>query len=267
MLKVTDLSISLKSNQEPLVSNVSFEVNQGEVLAIIGESGSGKTLTSTSIMGLLDANIFSIEGEINYLNQNLLNLKEKEMASFRLREIAMIYQEPMSTFTPSLSIGKQITLAINAHKKCSKQTCCELVTPFLKNVGLGTMKDIFEKYPHELSGGQLQRVLIALSLMLSPRLLIADEPTTALDVYAQNEIINLIKKISRENNLSVLFITHDLNLVEEVADRIIIMKKGKIIEENKTKDLFDKPQNDYTKKLLSSRISYLIKEEAADEGK
>lgn len=265
MLKVTDLSITAKDTQKALVNNVSFGLEQGEILAIIGESGSGKTLTSTSIMGLLDTSIFNISGSITYLEQNLLALKEKEMAKFRLKEIAMIYQEPMSSFTPFLSIGKQIHLALNHHKKCSKKESYELIVPFLLEVGLGNIEDIFLKYPHELSGGQLQRILIALSLTLSPKILIADEPTTALDVYAQQEIMELLKKISIDNNLSILFISHDLNLVEELADRIIIMKEGQIIEENDKKNIFKNPKEDYTKKLLSSRISCLIEEESIEK--
>ncbi|MGY3765852.1 ABC transporter ATP-binding protein [Vagococcus vulneris] len=250
--------ITLKKSNTILVDKVTIQLMSGEICALIGESGSGKTLTGLSLMGLLSSDVFTVRGNISFDNQQLSDESEKKRAKLRLSQMAMIYQEPMSCFNPVLKIKTQCYFAIRQHQRLSKQELNEVIIPFLLRVGLENPSAILEKYPGELSGGQLQRVMIALALVLKPKLLICDEPTTALDVHTQSTIVSLLKELAAEFNMAIIFITHNLGLIENFADYLLIMKDGAIIEEGRAIQVLNKPEKDYTKSLLDSQMSQLL---------
>ena len=235
------------------IDNVNLNVKEGEIVALVGESGSGKSLTSLAIMRLISENA-NIEGEINFKGRNLLNLKEKEMCSIRGNEISMIFQEPMVALNPLFNIELQIGEAILEHKKISKKEVKNKVIELLEKVKIPNPEDVLKKYPHELSGGMRQRVMIAMAIALRPKLLIADEPTTALDVTVQKDIISLLKDINSEYGMSIIFITHDLDVVAEIADKVYVMYLGKIVEEADVFEFFDNARHPYAKGLLLSRV-------------
>ncbi|QYE97115.1 ABC transporter ATP-binding protein [Paraclostridium sordellii] len=235
------------------IDNINLNVKEGEIVALVGESGSGKSLTSLAIMRLISENA-NIEGEINFKGRNLLNLKEKEMCSIRGNEISMIFQEPMVALNPLFNIELQIGEAILEHKKMSKKEVKNKVIELLEKVKIPNPEDVLKKYPHELSGGMRQRVMIAMAIALRPKLLIADEPTTALDVTVQKDIISLLKDINSEYGMSIIFITHDLDVVAEIADKVYVMYMGKIVEEADVFEFFDNARYPYSKGLLLSRV-------------
>lgn len=249
MLRVSDLLI--KANEKEIVKNISFEVLDGEIVGIVGESGSGKTLTALSIADLLPENIVS-SGSIMLNDKNLLDMSKDELRQIKGNNIGMIFQEPMTSLNPTMKIGKQVIESLIIHKKMDKKLMKSVAISMLYAVGLEDAYEIYDKYPHELSGGMRQRVMIAMAMINEPDLLIADEPTTALDVVIQKQIIELIKKINEDNNTSVIFITHNLKLVKEFCDRVIVMKEGKIVESGVTKDIFLNPKHDYTKQLINA---------------
>ncbi|RXJ01113.1 ABC transporter ATP-binding protein [Anaerobacillus alkaliphilus] len=242
-----------KNKVLPVVDGVDFEVKKGETLAIVGESGSGKSITSLSIMGLVPKpGGKTVAGEINFDGTNLLSLSENEMFKVRGNEIAMIFQEPMSSLNPVLTIGEQITEVLIYHKKLSKKEARLKAVELLKIVGFARAEEILDDYPHRLSGGMRQRVMIAMAMSCDPKLLIADEPTTALDVTVQAQILELMKELSEKFNSSIILITHDLGVVAELADRVIVMYAGQVVEESGIVEMFDNPLHPYTKGLLSS---------------
>lgn len=257
ILQVKNLQVKLRETNEYILKGVDFKLKSNQILALVGESGSGKSITSQAILRLLNNKIFIIEGEVLFKGRNLLELREKEMCKLRGKEISMVYQNPFTAMNPLFSIGYQIEECIKIHKNLSKKDRKEDMLKILKMVHLTEAEKILDKYPYELSGGQLQRVIIAMGLITKPDILIADEPTTALDVTTQKEIIYLIKELSEELNMSVLLITHDLGIVAEIADWVAVMNKGKIIETSEVVDFFDFPKKDYSKKLLSARPKYL----------
>ncbi len=242
-----------KNKVLPVVDGVDFEVKKGETLAIVGESGSGKSITSLSIMGLVPKpGGKTVDGEINFDGTNLLSLSENEMFKVRGNEIAMIFQEPMSSLNPVLTIGEQITEVLIYHKKMTKKEARQKAVELLKIVGFARAEEILDDYPHRLSGGMRQRVMIAMAMSCDPKLLIADEPTTALDVTVQAQILELMKELSEKFNSSIILITHDLGVVAELADRVIVMYAGQVVEESGIVEMFDNPLHPYTKGLLSS---------------
>ena len=253
LLDVNNLcvNISEKSKNKKLLNRVSFNIKKNEIVGLIGESGSGKSLTSLSILRLLEKNKFNISGKISFDNKNILKLDEKDMIQIRGSEISMIFQEPMSALNPTMKIGKQIFEVFNSRKNISVEDASSRVKSLIKKVRLDGVEDLFEKYPHQISGGQKQRVMIVMALSCNPKLLIADEPTTALDVTVQKEIIDILKGLQKSEKLSILFISHDLKLVSTISDRIIIMRKGEIVEHGSNKQIFNSPKDDYTKALLS----------------
>ena len=253
LLDVNNLcvNISEKSKNKRLLKRVSFNIKKNEIVGLIGESGSGKSLTSLSILRLLEKNKFNISGKISFDNKNILKLDEKDMLQIRGSEISMIFQEPMSALNPTMKIGKQIFEVFNSRKNISVEDASSRVKSLIKKVRLDGVEDLFEKYPHQISGGQKQRVMIVMALSCNPKLLIADEPTTALDVTVQKEIIDILKGLQKSEKLSILFISHDLKLVSTISDRIIIMRKGEIVEHGSNKQIFNSPKDDYTKALLS----------------
>jgi peptide/nickel transport system ATP-binding protein len=258
LLSIQNLEISFKKEgiYSAVIKNISYDLQHNEILGIVGESGSGKSVSSLAIMGLLPANISRIsEGEIVFDSKNVGHLSEKKLQQLRGNQIAMIFQEPMSSLNPSLKCGFQVQEILLQHTGLSKaETRTETLSLFEK-VKLPNPEILFDKYPHEISGGQKQRVMIAMAIACKPQLLIADEPTTALDVTVQKEIIQLLKDIQQETGMSIIFISHDLSLVSEIAHRVLVMYQGEIVEQGEVKQIFINPVHNYTKALIASRPS------------
>ncbi|SDG99785.1 ABC transporter ATP-binding protein [Mucilaginibacter gossypii] len=257
MLKVSDLSVSFKNgkNQFTAVKGISFTLNKGETIGIVGESGSGKSVTSLALMRLLNEDQALIDGSVLLNGVCLCKLSEDEMRRVRGNQVAMIFQEPMTSLNPVLTCGFQLTEAIRLHLGSSKAEAKQKTIELFKEVQLPRPEAIFNSYPHQISGGQKQRVMIAMALACNPEILIADEPTTALDVTVQKTIIELLHKLKAERHMSLIFISHDLGVIKEIADRVLVMYKGEIIEEAAVKDLFANPRHPYTKGLLACRPS------------
>ena len=262
LLSIQNLEISFKKEGEynAVIKNISYDLYPNEILGIVGESGSGKSVSSLAIMALLPAHISKIsQGEIIFDGKNVAHLTQKEIQNLRGNEIAMIFQEPMSSLNPSLKCGFQVQEILLQHTKFSKaKTRIETLSLFEK-VKLPNPELIFDKYPHEISGGQKQRVMIAMAIACKPQLLIADEPTTALDVTVQKEIIQLLKEIQQETGMSIIFISHDLSLVSEIVHRVLVMYKGEIVEQGVVQDVFHNPKHNYTKALIASRPSLEVR--------
>ncbi|MBB4825359.1 peptide/nickel transport system ATP-binding protein [Sporosarcina luteola] len=256
ILEVKDLQTTFftDSGQVPAVDHIDFHLKEGEILGIVGESGCGKSVTSLSIMGLVPHPPGKIVGgEILYGGVNLIEKKEQDMRKIRGNDIAMIFQEPMTSLNPLFTIGNQMTEAIRIHeRKLSKKEIEQKAIDMLKMVGLPRATELMKEYPHQLSGGMRQRVMIAMALVCNPKILIADEPTTALDVTIQAQILNLMKDLNERLHTAILLITHDLGVVADVCERVIVMYAGQIIEEASTETLFDQPQHPYTKGLIQS---------------
>lgn len=234
------------------VDGIGFTVGEDEVVGLVGESGSGKTMTGLSIMRLIPSDGYIEGGEVLFEEKDLLRLDEAEMLKVRGQRISMIFQEPFTSLNPVLRIGEQISEIMLAHKSISKGEADKEAKRLLEKVQVKNPERIFLDYPHQLSGGQRQRAMIAMALALNPKLLIADEPTTALDVTIQSEILKLLLNLKREFNMSILFITHDFGVINEVADKILVMKEGKIVEEGKKSDILQSPRHVYTKRLLDA---------------
>ena len=255
ILDVLGLNISFGENKQKttVVHDIDFSLYENEILAIVGESGSGKSVTSKAIMGLLQDKNTHIKGRINFEETSLLSLSSKEFAKLRGNDIAMIFQEPMSALNPSLTCGFQVAEILLHHKKVSASEVKKEVLQLFEKVKLPRPQDMYTSYPHQISGGQMQRVVIAMAIACKPKLLIADEPTTALDVTVQKEILQLLKDLQKQTGMSMLFISHDLALVCELADRVLVMYKGDIVEKGTVKEIFEAPKKSYTKALLGSR--------------
>ncbi|MBX4150474.1 ABC transporter ATP-binding protein [Paenibacillus sp. FSL W7-1279] len=255
ILQVRNLSVAFQSRDSEFhaVRGVSFEVKKGETLGIVGESGSGKSVTARSIMRLLPSPpSYMKDGEILFLGQNLAEKTEKEMESIRGRDIGMIFQDPMTSLNPTIRIGEQISESLVKHQKLSKQEAKQQALEMLKLVGIPNSEARYNQYPHEFSGGMRQRVMIAIALACRPALLIADEPTTALDVTIQAQILNLMKNMQERFGSSIILITHDLGVVAGMCDRVAVMKDGVIVETGTTEEIFENPQHPYTLKLLNA---------------
>lgn len=254
MLEVNNLNlgIRIKNNYYNALEDISFHIDYGEIVGIAGESGSGKSLTAYSIMGLLPELARIASGEILLEGKNLLQLKESEKCSIRGKELSIIFQEPMTALNPLMTVGKQIEEAYVLHNKCTKAEAYERTLDIMKKTGLSRIEDLYHEYPHRLSGGMKQRIVIAMALINRPKALIADEPTTALDVTIQYQILEMIKELSVELNSSVLLISHDIGVLREICSRIIIMYSGQIVEEGSAKDILSNPLHPYTRGLLDS---------------
>lgn len=257
LLEVKDLEISFKKKKDYVstVSGVSFHIHSGETLGIVGESGCGKSVTSLSIMGLLPDHFSKVgdQSRIDFNGKSLVGVSEKELREIRGKEISMIFQDPMSSLNPVLTIGYQMMEMILAHdSKISKKDAKDKAVSMLKKVGIPRAEKIVDEYPHQLSGGMRQRIMIAMALSCNPKLLIADEPTTALDVTIQAQILELIKSLQQEFNTAVILITHDLAVVAEVCDRVMVMYAGKVVEEGRAADIFESAKHPYTIGLLRS---------------
>lgn len=254
VLEVKDLEISFDTYAGTVraIRNVSFDLYKGETLAIVGESGSGKSVTTRSIMGLLASNANIDNGEIIFKNSDIVKKSEKEMQKIRGKEIAMIFQDPMTSLDPTMPIGKQVAESLIIHNKVSKKEALDSALDLLNLVGIPNAEKRLKNYPHQFSGGQRQRIVIAIALICYPEVLIADEPTTALDVTIQAQILELMKDIQKKINTSIIFITHDLGVVANVADRVAVMYGGRIIEVGTSEEIFYNPQHPYTWGLLGS---------------
>jgi peptide/nickel transport system ATP-binding protein len=242
------------------VNNISLTVNKGETVALVGESGSGKSVTALSILSLLPKPPAHYpEGKILFAENgnsiDLLKLTQREMQGIRGAKISMIFQEPMTSLNPVLRCGEQVMEALLVHKRCSRADAQNATIKWFEKVKLPAPQAMFNRYPHQLSGGQKQRVMIAMAMCCEPQLLICDEPTTALDVTVQKTILQLIKELQQERQMAVLFITHDLGVVAEIADRVAIMYKGTLVEEGATKTIFTSASKPYTKALIACRSS------------
>ena len=258
LLSVESLNISFFKDtiENQIIKNISFEIKPNEIVAVVGESGSGKSISSLALMGLLPKGISKItSGSITFNKENLVDLTPKDFQTIRGKEIAMIFQEPMSSLNPSMRCGKQVEEILLQHSKLSSLEVKTEVFSLFEKVKLPNPERIFKAYPHEISGGQKQRVMIAMAIACKPKLLIADEPTTALDVTVQKEILELLKDLQKETKMSVLFISHDLSLVSELADRVLVMYQGTIVEQGTTATIFNSPKHNYTKALIGARPS------------
>jgi peptide/nickel transport system ATP-binding protein len=262
LLHIDHVTISAKKEGRwtPIVKDSSFVLNQNEILGIVGESGSGKSVTSLAIMGLLPKGILEItSGKIAFEERDISALSPKDLRNLRGNDIAMIFQEPMSSLNPSLKCGYQVEEILKEHTKLSQKDIKATVLALFEKVKLPDPGKIYNRYPHEISGGQKQRVMIAMAIACKPKILIADEPTTALDVTVQKEIILLLKELQEETGMSILFISHDLSLVSEIANRVLVMYRGEIVEQDNAKDIFENPVDTYTKALISSRPSLNVR--------
>lgn len=255
ILRVENLNVTFKRKKANIqaVRGTSFFVTEGETLAIVGESGSGKSVTAKSIMGMIPKSTSLVtDGKIMFKGKSLLESSKKELEHIRGSEIGMIFQDPMTALNPTMKIGKQIDEVLIKNKKVSRKEAKEQTINLLKMVGISDPSKRYSEYPHEFSGGMRQRVVIAMAIACNPSLIIADEPTTALDVTIQAQILNLLETIQEKNRSSIILITHDLGVVAEVADRVAVMYGGMIVESGKVEDIFERPKHPYTWGLLQS---------------
>jgi peptide/nickel transport system ATP-binding protein len=254
MLEVRDLRISFRTEHGTVraIDGVTFDVGESEILGVVGESGSGKTISLMAVMGLINDPNAIIEGSIKLRGRELLGLPPREMRKLRGQEIAMIFQDPMTAMTPVYTIGWQIAEQIRAHERISQKSALARAVDLLAEVNIPNPKDAIDRYPHQLSGGMRQRAVIAMALSCNPALLIADEPTTALDVTVQAQILDLIRKLRRDHKSAIVFITHDMGVIAEMADRVMVMYSGRIVERGTKSEILLEPRHPYTKALLDS---------------
>jgi len=260
LIEVRNLTLTVPSSKGrvPVVDDLSFTIRQGEKLGLVGESGSGKSLTAFSLMRLIKEPVRIESGEILIGGVDVLKLGADQFREYRGSEIAMIYQDPMSALNPIMKIGDQIIESIQLHKKISKADAKKEAISLLASVGIPEPEERISSYPFEMSGGMLQRVVIAIALSGEPKVLIADEATTALDVTTQERVLDLLNRLALDRNLSILLITHDLGVAAQFSDRINVMYGGKLVEQGEIKDVFTNPYHPYTRALLNSRCDYTI---------
>ncbi|MBU2515393.1 ABC transporter ATP-binding protein [bacterium] len=254
LLKIENLCLEVRLDEgvTEALNDVSLQIHHGESLGVVGESGCGKSLTALAIMQLLEGNLKISSGNIFFENRNLLKLKQRAIRKLRGDEISMIFQEPMISLNPVFTIGNQLIEAIKLHRNMGKAEAYDLAVSTLEEVGIPSPTSRLKQHPHNMSGGMRQRVMIAMALVCQPKLLIADEPTTALDVTIQAQILKLISDLREKRNMAVMFITHDLGVVANVCDRVVVMYAGQIVETAPVKAIFKNPLHPYTKGLISS---------------
>ena len=255
MLQVSNLTVDFKEAKglNRAVDRVSLSVDRGEIVGIVGESGSGKSVTAQTIIGLINRSKAVVGGSVLFEGAELLTMSRSELRRYQGDEFSIIFQEPMTSLNPTMTIGKQVEEAMLIHTDMDAAARRKRALEAMDEAELPNPEKLYDKYPHELSGGMRQRVMIAAALVLEPKLLIADEPTTALDVTIQAQIIDLLKKINREDGTAILFISHDLGVVRKLCSRVVVMNHGKIVEEGDTEEVFRNPKEDYTKLLIASR--------------
>jgi len=254
MLDIRDLRICFPTKDDPneVVHGIELHMDAGERLGLVGESGCGKTVTSLAVAGLLDKSRSTASGEILFEGRNLLSLSRSEMRRVQGREIGMIFQEPMTSLNPLMKVGRQVEEVLRIHTDKSPEERRRLALEVMGKVGLPDVERTYDKYPHQLSGGQRQRAMIASAFIIDPKLLIADEPTTALDVTVQAQILELLRRISEQRGIGILFISHDLNVVRRLCTRVAVMQSGHIVETGPTGEVFKNPQHPYTQKLIAA---------------
>src|SRR6188768_1363479 len=269
VLDINDLVVSLgkKPGGQRIIDGVSLQVRERETLCLVGESGSGKSVTSLTVMGLLPkGSLAASHGSIKLVGEELLTASDRRLRQLRATRMAMIFQEPMTALNPVVPVGRQIDEVLRAHTKLDAKARKKRILDMMEQVRLPQVERIFASYPHRLSGGQRQRIMIAMALVLEPKLLIADEPTTALDVTTQKQILTLIRDLQRDHGTAVLFITHDMGVVAEIADRVAVMRQGRLVETGTLDDVLRKPTMEYTRNLLSS-VPSLVPRPAREESK
>lgn len=254
ILQVKDLNIEFHDHiiPETVVYDFDLELKEGEIVGLVGESGSGKSMSALAIAGLLSRKDMQKRGEILFQGKELLTCPRSELRSIQGDDIAMIFQEPMTSLNPVKRIGWQVEEPLRIHTEMTKEERYQRVIQMLEDVELDHPERVYNQYPHELSGGMRQRVMIAAAMICNPKILIADEPTTALDVTIQAQIVELLKKLNREKKTSILFISHDLSLVRQLCERVMVMQGGYVVETGETEDIFNHPKEEYTKKLISA---------------
>lgn len=255
LLEVRHLSVrfAVDGQEKTAVDDISFVVNKGEILGVVGESGSGKSMTALTVMGIQPEDA-KVSGQILFQGREISGLSEDERNQIRGKSMGMVFQEPMTSLNPVLKVGPQVAECLKLHTELSAGEIRERTLDALRSVGLPDVERLYDKYPHELSGGMRQRVMLAMAMVHTPSLLIADEPTTALDVLVQAQILELIRSLHKEKQLSVLFISHNLNVIRQVCDRVLVMNGGKILEEGTVKKVFEAPEHAYTRKLVGSAV-------------
>lgn len=252
ILAIRNLSVAVAGTDKQVVRNLSLDVHAGETVCVVGESGSGKSVSSLAVMGLLPPGALQASGAIRVEGEHILNATPRRLRELRATRMAMVFQEPMTALNPVHTVGRQVDEVLRLHRRLSRAERRKAVLEMFRSVHLPDVERIYDSYPHQLSGGQRQRIVIAMALILKPRLLIADEPTTALDVTTQKQILALIKELQTEHQTAVLFITHDFGVVAEIADRIVVMNRGDLIESGTRDDILARPQQSYTRRLVSS---------------
>ncbi|EPR13560.1 ABC transporter ATP-binding protein [Ruminiclostridium papyrosolvens] len=254
LLEAENLAIDIKNQNTNLtfVDGINFSVKKGEIYGIVGESGCGKSLLAHSIAGLLPENVKISSGRIMFDGVNLLNLNKKEFRKMKGKDISMVFQEPLTSLNPLMKIGRQVSENLKIHTDLTENEIQKETLNILKKVGLNNPEELVNCYPHQLSGGMRQRIMIASAIICKPKLVIADEPTTALDVTIQSQILNLLQDINKTYGCAIIFISHDLGVISRICDRVAVMYFGNIIEEGDTKSVFSKPQHQYTKGLIDS---------------
>lgn len=253
ILEIKDLHVGLKKGGKELVHGISFSVRDGQAVSVIGESGSGKTISNKALLGILNPNVFEVSGSCIFCGRELIGMGPKELARIRGKDLAMIMQNPMTSFAPSTRVGKQMVAPLLVHGKADKRTAYEQIIQMLEKMNLPQPEKIIRSYPHELSGGMLQRVMIALTLLLEPRMIIADESTTAVDAVSEEIILQEFVRI-KKLGISLLVITHDFGVAAALADYIVVMKDGVLVEKGLPQQIFTTPSHDYTKELLRASL-------------
>lgn len=253
LLKIKNLNIEFHDHDVPerVVNHLNIELEQGGILGVVGESGSGKSMTAMAVAGLLRRHDMKMEGEILFNGKELLHADRKTLRQFQGNEIGIVFQEPMTSLNPVKRIGWQVEESLRIHRPdMGKDERYQRALEALENVELDNPRSVYKKYPHELSGGMRQRVMIASAIVCEPKLLIADEPTTALDVTIQLQIVKLLQRLNKEKNMAVLFISHDLSLVKRLCDRVVVMHEGNMVEIGRTEEIFYNPKQEYTRELI-----------------
>lgn len=252
MLEIQNLHVKFNTRTREAVSGVSLTIHDGEILGLVGESGSGKSVTAMSVAGLLPRKSCAYSGRVLLDGTELLHADRAELRKIQGRDIGVVFQEPMSAMDPLMKVGVQVEEVLRLHTELSKEDRYYVALAAMREVDLAEPEAVYQKYPHELSGGMLQRAMIAAAIISRPKLLLLDEPTTALDVTIQAQILELLRKLNREHGISMLFISHNLNVVRKLCTRVAVMQRGVLVEEGETNAVFYHPQNDYTRRLIAA---------------